>query len=137
MNGIKVGKFFFPLDRYYFPEHTWLKIEDGLAIIGLDAFVIENAGYLSYIEIEKSEVKRSEAIGSYESAKFVSRIFSPISGKILFVNEAVIKNPRKINENPYENWLVKIMPAKKDEIELGLTQEKELRKWIKEEEKKI
>ncbi len=103
----------FPLDRKYYikhDSHVWLKVEDGKVKLGMDAFLTENAGFLNFISIDDEPIKQGEGIGTYESAKFVSKIYSPISGKIVEINEEIVENPRKINDDPYNNWIIAIEP---------------------------
>lgn len=136
MTMLKVGDMKFPLDRYYHKTHTWLKVESLTAKVGMDSFQAENAGYLRYLTIGASEAKQGEPIGSYESSKFVSKIYSPISGRIRSVNENVLRNPRRINEDPYNSWIVEIQP---DDLENDLNsrdilkKEEDIREWIEKE----
>lgn len=121
MIEIKGAKF--PNDRKYYKKHdchVWLKIEKDKVKLGMDAFLTENAGYLNFISIDDEPIKQGEGIGTYESAKFVSKIYSPISGKIVGINEEVVDNPRKINEDPYNNWIIAVKP---DDLEAELQSE--------------
>lgn len=141
---IKVGKLRFPLDRRYYSRkgaHIWVRRErGGLVKIGMDSFLTENAGFLNYISIEaKGEVRQGRSLGNFESAKFVSKLYSPISGRIVSVNPEVMKDPRRINRDPYNSWIVAIKPGDLDK-ELSspdlLGDEKKLRRWIEEEMRK-
>lgn len=115
MIDIKGSKF--PIDRKYYKKHdchVWLKVEDDEVKIGMDAFLTENAGFLNFISIDGESIKQGEGIGTYESAKFVSKIYSPISGEITEVNEEIVDNPRMINEDPYNNWIISVKPKDLD-----------------------
>ena len=138
VNGMK-----FPLDRKYYTKngaHIWLSVEDDVVKIGMDAFATEMTGLLTFLTITMKEVKCGEAIGSFESAKFVSRLFSPIDGEIVAINEMAMKNPRMVNEKPYDSWLVAIKP---DDIEDALKSEhileteEEISSWISQEMKRL
>jgi len=110
---IKIKGAKFPLDRKYYKKHDchiWFKIEEDKVKLGMDAFLTENAGYLNFLSIDEKDAKQGEGVGTYESAKFVSKIYSPISGKVENINEDVINNPRKINDDPYSNWIIVIKP---------------------------
>jgi glycine cleavage system H protein len=139
--AVKVGKLRFPLDRSYFTRkgaHLWLLPEkDGTVKIGMDSFLTENAGYLNYIMLDRrSSVKRGASLGSFESAKFVSKLFSPVSGRVVGVNEQVIRDPRRINKDPYGSWILALRPKDKAKDMRSpelLTGEKEIRMWIQEE----
>jgi len=138
INGMK-----FPQDRRYYTKHgahMWLKSEEGTMKIGMDAFLAGYAGFLTFLTVNKEQVKSGETIGSFESAKFVSRLYSPISGRIVAVNDDVLNNPRKINENPYDSWIVEIEadPVEKSgESEYMLKNSNEIIEWITEEIKKV
>ena len=138
VNGMK-----FPMDRKYYKKngaHIWLSEEGDVVKIGMDAFAAEMAGLLTFLTITRKEVKSGEAIGSFESAKFVSRFYSPINGKIVAINEEALKNPRLINENPYDSWIVAIKPDDPEdglESEDILKTEEEVSSWISEEMKRL
>jgi glycine cleavage system H protein len=109
MIDIKGSKF--PLDRKYYKKHdchVWLKVDGDKVKIGMDAFLTENAGFLNFISIDEEPIKQGEGIGTYESAKFVSKIYSPISGDIITINDEIVDNPRKINDDPYNNWIIAV-----------------------------
>ena len=139
---VTIGDMEFPLDRKYYTKsgaHMWLKEEDGLIRIGLDAFASEMAGFLTFFSINSEEPKAGEAIGSFESAKFVSRFYSPITGKIVEVNKEALTNPKTINDDPYSAWIVSIQPSDMAELESDfiITSEKDVQEWITGELKKL
>lgn len=136
INGMK-----FPLDRKYYIKdgaHIWLKENQDYYKIGMDAFAAEMIGFLTYLKIHKDKVNSGESIGSFESAKFVSRFYSPIDGEIISVNQEVINNPRKINENPYESWIVSIKPENMNiDTKYILEKKEDIKNWISEEIKRV
>ncbi|MCH8927096.1 MAG: glycine cleavage system protein H [Candidatus Marinimicrobia bacterium] len=104
----------FPADRYYHSSnHMWAKEtdENGEILVGIDALALDSLGeiaYASFVEIN-TEVKAGDSIGTLESAKMTTEIFSPISGVVSAVNDIVPETPLLINEQPYgEGWLVVI-----------------------------
>lgn len=133
----------FPLDRVYYTKdgsHIWLKQEGDLIRIGLDAFLVDYAGYLTFLTVKEKQVRVGESIGSFESAKFVSRLYSPVDGEIVAVNDEVINNPRKINEDPYNSWILAVKPdpsVLEGESEYLLNTEEAILNWISEEIKKV
>ncbi|UCE38490.1 MAG: hypothetical protein JSW00_04470 [Thermoplasmata archaeon] len=131
----------FPLDRKYYTKegaHIWLKPEGDLIKIGMDAFAAEMAGSLNFLNVSKSRVKSGEVIGSFESAKFVSRFYSPISGEIISINDQVLNNPRKINDDPYNSWIVAMKPDNnEDGSEYIIEGKDEIFNWISEEIKRM
>ena len=140
---IEIENLKFPLDRKYYKgkgSHIWLKEEGDTVRVGMDAFLTENAGYLSYLTIDTRTVDQGEAIGSFESAKFVSRFYSPISGEIVGINEDLVNDPIRINKEPYSSWIVEIKPAalendlKSQDI---LDGEDIIRMWVTEDLKRL
>ena len=138
---LHVGKLRFPLDRRYYIRkgaHIWILPQKGGTVkLGMDSFLTENAGYLNYISLDKkSTVKRGGSLGSFESAKFVSKLYSPVSGKIIGINEPVLKDPRRINKDPYGSWIVELQASdlEKDLLSPELLEEAgDIKEWIKEE----
>lgn len=127
----------FPLDRRYYTKdgaHIWLKTDGDIIKVGMDAFAAEMLGSLTFLNVNERHVKIGEAIGSYESAKFVGKFYSPISGKIVAVNDQVLSNPRMINENPYDSWIVAIKPDNNEDGNDYIIGDKdEISSWISEE----
>lgn len=141
VKAVKVGKLRFPLDRRYYIRkgaHIWILPQKGGTVkLGMDSFLTENAGFLNYISLDKkTTVKRGGSLGSFESAKFVSKLYSPVSGKVIGVNEPVLKDPRRINKDPYGSWIVELRAAdlEKDLLSPELLAEAgDIKEWIKEE----
>ena len=140
---MEINNFQFPLDRKYFKmngSHIWFIESDGKIKVGMDSFLTENAGYLSYLTIENNEFDQGEAIGSFESAKFVSKLYSPVSGKVVNINEEVVNDPIRINKDPYNSWIIEIQPTDLDkDLESNeiLTEETKIRNWISEEIRRL
>ena len=141
VKAVKVGKLRFPLDRRYYIRkgaHIWILPQKGGTVkLGMDSFLTENAGFLNYISLNKKmTVKRGGSLGSFESAKFVSKLYSPVSGKVVGVNEPVLKDPRRINKDPYGSWIVELRAADLEHDLLSpelLAKEGDIKEWIKEE----
>lgn len=94
----------------YTKTHEWAKIDGDIALVGLADFAQHSLGDLVYINLpeEGDEVVAGEALGDVESVKAVSDIYSPVSGKVVEVNEDVIDDPAIINSDPYGSWFVKV-----------------------------
>lgn len=102
-------------DRKYADSHEWVKLEGDIAEIGITDFAQDALGDLVYVEGEDvdTEVEKGESIGSLESVKMASDLFTPIAGTIIEVNEELEDSPEKVNEAPYENWIVKLKVSDK------------------------
>ncbi|WP_457554408.1 glycine cleavage system protein H [Candidatus Pyrohabitans sp.] len=135
---LKVGEYEFPLDRLYYRgrnAHIWVKREGDTLLLGIDAFLAESAGYLNYLSVTAEKLERGEAFANIESAKFVSKLYSPVAGRVVEVNREVMENPRLVNQSPYEAWIVRVKPSSEAELshEELLSESEELREWIEQE----
>lgn len=94
----------------YSKSHEWVEfLEDGTAFIGLTDYAQSELGDLVYVNLpeEGDELQAGESFADVESVKAVSDVFSPVTGTVDSINEALLDAPEKINEAPYEAWLVK------------------------------
>ena len=100
----------FPEELKYTQDHEWLKMEDGVAVIGISDFAQDALGDVVFINCPEvgDELTAGEALGDIESVKAVSDVLSPVSGKVVAVNEALIDNVEMLNEDPYGAWIVKV-----------------------------
>ena len=93
----------------YSKSHEWVEeLSDGTVRIGLTDFAQSELGDLVFVNLpeEGDEVVCEESFADVESVKAVSDVFSPVSGKVIAVNEELLDAPEKINEDPYRAWLV-------------------------------
>lgn len=108
-----------PSGLKYSKEHEWVKVEGNTAIIGITDFAQSELGDIVFVELPEveDELTEGETFGSVESVKTVSELYSPVSGKVVAVNENIEDAPEAVNESPYEEaWMVKV--ELKDESEL-------------------
>jgi glycine cleavage system H protein len=109
-----------PKNLKYTNDHEWVKIEDGIATIGITHFAQGELGDIVYVEVDTvgESLAKEEVFGSVEAVKTVSDLFMPISGEIIEFNESLESNPEKVNENPYENgWMIKIKVSNISELD--------------------
>jgi len=100
-----------PDKLYYSKEHEWVRLEDKEAIVGITDYAQKQLHEIVYVEVQQkdSEVKQFQTMGTVESVKSVSDIFSPVTGKIIKVNKELSDSPELLNEDPYsKGWLAKI-----------------------------
>ena len=100
-----------PENLKYTKDHEWVKIDGDIATVGVTDFAQSELGDIVYLEVEKldEDVEVNDTFGSVEAVKTVSDLFSPISGKIVEMNEELESSPEKINEDPYgSGWIVKL-----------------------------
>jgi glycine cleavage system H protein len=116
-----------PEDLKYIQSHEWVRIEDGIATIGITDHAQEALGDIVFVELpEKGEpLNVEDGCGVVESVKAASDLFSPIAGDVIDNNAALIDEPELINSSPYsEGWLFKVRLAEDSGLENLLTAEK-------------
>jgi glycine cleavage system H protein len=100
-----------PADRRYTKEHEWIKVEGGVGTIGITDYAQHELGDVVFVELPKvgAALESGQALGTVESVKAVSEIFSPVSGEVLETNSLLASSPEKINSDPHgEGWLLKL-----------------------------
>jgi glycine cleavage system H protein len=109
-----------PEDVKYHKEHTWIKVEGSdMVLVGWTDFAQKLAGEMTSVLVpdEGEEVEKDSYMGSVETGKWVGKLFSPISGEIVRINDNVMDDPRIVNEDPYgEGWLLKVKLSDPSEL---------------------
>ena len=103
----------------YSESHEWVKVEDGLAIIGVSDFAQSEMGDITYVDLPSAgdEVTAGEEFGALESVKASSELYSPVSGTVEAVNEELESAPEKVNEDPYGAWIIKVRLSDASELD--------------------
>ena len=125
----------FPKDLKYTKEHEWVKVEGNIATVGITDYAQDSLGDVVYVELpqEGASVTKHEPFGVVESVKAVSDLYSPLSGSVTEVNDAIVDSPEAINEDPYgDAWLIKVEISSASELADLLTAD-EYQKFIEEE----
>jgi glycine cleavage system H protein len=100
-----------PENLRYTKEHEWVRVEGDAGIVGITAHAQSELGDIVYVDLPKpgAVVQQGKTIGSVESVKAVSDIFTPVSGEVVEVNGVLTDSPETLNKDPYgAGWLVKI-----------------------------
>ena len=111
-----------PSDLKYTREHEWVRVDGSTATVGITRFAVEQLGDITMVDLPKEgeAVKKNDVIGTVESVKAVSDIYSPVSGKIAKVNTPLTDSPEYLSDEPYDDgWMVQIElsnPAELDEL---------------------
>ncbi len=101
----------YPENFRYTKEHEWLNVEGDTGTVGLTDHAQKELGDIVYVDLPKAgtTVEKGKTLGSVESVKAVSDIFSPVSGEVVAVNDLLATSPEKLNQDPHgAAWLVKI-----------------------------
>ena len=113
-----------PEDLHYSKDHEWVRVEGDVAVVGITDYAQNSLGDVVYVELPKAgeEFAANESFGSVESVKAVSEVFSPVSGAVADVNEALNDEPEKVNGDPYgEGWMIKVRMSNSGEVDSLLT----------------
>ncbi|MEM2881922.1 MAG: glycine cleavage system protein GcvH [Candidatus Bathyarchaeia archaeon] len=111
---MKVDGYEIPDGLYYSREHEWVRVEGDRCRVGITDYAQATLHDIVYVELPKvgSRISQMQQLGTVESVKAVSEIYSPISGEVLEVNEELSKRPELVNESPYgEGWIAVIKPS--------------------------
>jgi len=110
----------FPDDLRYTREHEWARKKGKNVVVGITEYAQDQLGDVVYLELPDvgDEVKKGDSFGVVESTKAVSELFSPVTGKVVEVNDPLKDSPETVNEDPYEEgWMVVIEPADPGELD--------------------
>lgn len=109
----------YPEQFRYTKEHEWISVEGDVGTIGITDHAQHELGDIVYVDLPKvgATASQGKTIGSVESVKAVSDIYSPVSGEVVEVNELLASSPEKLNSDPHgDAWLVKIRLSSPDEV---------------------
>lgn len=109
-----------PDELYYTDDHEWLRVEDGVATVGITDFAQSELGDIVFVELEPegTELGQDDVFGTVEAVKTVSELFMPVSGTISALNEGLEAAPETVNDDPYgEGWMIEIEIEDPDEID--------------------
>jgi glycine cleavage system H protein len=119
---------------YFTKEHEWVQVDnDHIATVGITDFAQESLGDITFVQLpsEGSEIKKDDPFGVVESVKAVSDLYAPVTGRVVEVNQPLLKAPELLNEDPVgDGWLIKV--EVKDFDPSGLMSEGEYKDYIEE-----
>lgn len=103
---------------FYSESHEWVKVDGETAIIGISDHAQQAMGNIVYVDMpeEEDEVTANEDFGAVESVKAASDLISPVSGVVVEVNEALADAPELLNNDAYENWIIKVKMDDPEEL---------------------
>jgi glycine cleavage system H protein len=125
----------YPKELKYDREHEWVRLDGDLAVIGISHFAQDQLGEVVYVDLPSAgdAINAGETFGEVESVKSVSELFSPVTGEIVEVNEALGDTPETVNEDPYgDGWMIKVKLADPAEVD-GLMSADEYEAFLAEE----
>ena len=104
---------------FYSESHEFVKVEGDFGFIGITDYAQHELGNVVYVDMPEvdDEVEAGEDFGAVESVKAASDLVSPVSGTVVEVNEALEDEPGLINNDAFENWIIKVELSDKSELE--------------------
>jgi len=104
---------------YYSESHEFVRVEGDFGFIGITDYAQNALGNVVYVDMPEvdDEVEAGEEFGAVESVKAASDLYSPVSGKVVEVNEALEDQPELINQDAFENWIIKVELSDKSELD--------------------
>ena len=104
---------------YYAESHEYVKIEGEFGYVGITDYAQDQLGNVVYVDMPEvdDEVTAGEEFGAVESVKAASDLYSPVSGVVVEVNEALDGEPGLINKDAYANWIIKVKLSDPSEVE--------------------
>ena len=104
---------------YYSESHEYIRVEGDYGFIGITDYAQNALGNVVYVDMPDvdDEVSAGEEFGAVESVKAASDLMSPVTGVVVEVNEALEDQPELINQDAYENWIIKVSIADKSELD--------------------
>jgi glycine cleavage system H protein len=126
----------YPENLHYTKQHEWVRLSGDVGVVGITDYAQKELGDIVYVDLPHvgAQVEQAKVMGSVESVKAVSDIYSPVSGEVIEINTALATAPEKLNESPHgDGWLVKIRLSIPAEIQ-GLLSVADYTKYVAEEE---
>ncbi|MFI0960925.1 glycine cleavage system protein GcvH [Streptomyces sp. NPDC021080] len=102
-----------PKDLKYTDDHEWARFEaDGTVTVGITDHAQKQLGDVVFVDVPMlgKNVREGDAVGTIESVKAASEVFTPVAGEMIAVNQDLADEPEEVNNAPYESWLFKIKP---------------------------
>ena len=104
---------------YYSESHEYVRVEGDFGFIGITDYAQNALGNVVYVDMPDvdDEVEAGEEFGAVESVKAASDLYSPVSGTVVEVNEALEDQPELVNQDAFENWIIKVELSDKAELD--------------------
>ena len=104
---------------YYSESHEYVRVEGDFGFIGITDYAQNALGNVVYVDMPEvdDEVSAGEEFGAVESVKAASDLMSPVTGVVVEVNEALDDQPELVNQDAYENWIIKVKISDKSELD--------------------
>jgi glycine cleavage system H protein len=108
----------YPTDRKYTKQHEWVQVIGQQAAVGITDYAQQSLGDIVFVELPKAgtDLTAGKPLGTVESVKAVSDVYSPVSGTVSEINGELATAPEKVNQDPYGSWMLKMTLKNPGEI---------------------
>ncbi len=132
----QVAEFHLPDDLYYHPSDLlWIRLEGDQVRVGLNQMSQASAGRIRHVRLMPPGRERGQGknFGTMEAGKYVGPLRMPVSGKVIEINKAVMREPALVNRDPYgEGWLVLLEPSRLADELMDLVDGEAIKPWLEE-----
>ena len=104
---------------YYSESHEYVRVEGDFGLVGITDYAQNALGNVVYVDMPEvdDEVVAGEEFGAVESVKAASDLISPVSGTVVEINEALEDTPELINQDAFDNWIIKVELSDKSDLD--------------------
>ena len=110
-----------PENLKYAKTDEWVKLDGNVATIGISDYAQDQLSDIVYVEYNKDPgdtIKKDDTLATIESVKAAGDVNSPVSGKVIEVNESLVDHPEFLNDDPYEKaWMIKVEISDMSEVD--------------------
>ena len=114
----------YPPEFLYTKEHEWIRADGSIGTIGITDYAQKELGDVVFVELPKvgDHVTAAESLGTIESVKAVSEIYSPVTGEVTAVNGKLQNSPEIVNSDPHgDAWLIQVRLEDRSQIDKLMT----------------
>lgn len=124
----------YPADYKYTKEHEWVSVDGTKGTVGITDYAQNSLGDIVFVDLPKvgDKVEAGKIFGSVESVKAVSDLYSPVTGEVVEINEALKDAPEKINADANATWMIRVNVTNPAEVD-GLLSAADYEKFVAEE----
>jgi glycine cleavage system H protein len=130
---MQIEQYNMPDELYYEENHFWVREEGDLLVMGMDDFAQIMAGEIVYIQLpdEGKKLKKGKKFAKVESGKWLGKVYAPVNGELVAVNEELETSPELINDDCYgKGWMYKLKPSDMAELQELIHGPDAVKEWL-------
>ena len=130
---MQIEQYNMPDELYYEENHFWVREEGDVLVMGMDDFAQIMAGEIVYVQLpdEGKKLKKGKKFAKVESGKWLGKVYAPVNGELVAVNEELETSPELINDDCYgKGWMYKIKPSDRGELQELIHGPDAVKEWL-------